>query len=266
LTYGLTGKGKIMTNKFKRHGLKAALAVAALFAAQAVSAAPIVLDGDQIKITKGPLQYGDGGEFLATTGSSGSFISFCLEVTQDVYWGSTYTAALNTGAVKGGAGFLDNSGAGIDGNASFDPLSNATAWLYKTYMTDKSSLSGYANTPLFAGAVQSAIWFLEDERPLNFNPSTQSAATDLANQAIAAVAGPSGWTNPGDVYVLNLTTPAYWVPATPLRDSYRVAEVDNQDILYYANPVPEPETYAMMLAGLGLMGFVARRRKQNTAA
>jgi hypothetical protein len=31
-------------------------------------------------------------------------------------------------------------------------------------------------------------------------------------------------------------------------------------------PVPEPETYAMMLAGLGLLGFVARRRKQNPAA
>jgi hypothetical protein len=30
-----------------------------------------------------------------------------------------------------------------------------------------------------------------------------------------------------------------------------------------AAPVPEPETYAMMLAGLGLMGFVARRRKQK---
>jgi hypothetical protein len=28
--------------------------------------------------------------------------------------------------------------------------------------------------------------------------------------------------------------------------------------------VPEPETYAMMLAGLGLMGFVARRRKQHS--
>jgi hypothetical protein len=28
-------------------------------------------------------------------------------------------------------------------------------------------------------------------------------------------------------------------------------------------PVPEPETYAMMLAGLGLMGFIARRRKQR---
>lgn len=30
--------------------------------------------------------------------------------------------------------------------------------------------------------------------------------------------------------------------------------------------IPEPEIYAMMLAGLGLMGFVARRRKQAAAA
>lgn len=29
--------------------------------------------------------------------------------------------------------------------------------------------------------------------------------------------------------------------------------------------VPEPETYAMLLAGLGLMGFLARRRKSFTA-
>ncbi|WPB55616.1 FxDxF family PEP-CTERM protein [Xylophilus sp. GOD-11R] len=31
-------------------------------------------------------------------------------------------------------------------------------------------------------------------------------------------------------------------------------------------PVPEPETYAMLLAGLGVMGFVARRRQKNTQA
>lgn len=31
-------------------------------------------------------------------------------------------------------------------------------------------------------------------------------------------------------------------------------------------PVPEPETYAMMLAGLGLIGAIARRRKQRDAA
>jgi hypothetical protein len=39
----------------------------------------------------------------------------------------------------------------------------------------------------------------------------------------------------------------------------------NQDAFEVARfsitAVPEPETYAMMLAGLGLMGFVARRTK-----
>ena len=30
---------------------------------------------------------------------------------------------------------------------------------------------------------------------------------------------------------------------------------------YLLSPVPEPETYAMLLAGLGLMGFMARRKK-----
>jgi len=30
-------------------------------------------------------------------------------------------------------------------------------------------------------------------------------------------------------------------------------------------PVPEPETYAMLLAGLGLVGFAARRKLGKTA-
>ncbi len=33
--------------------------------------------------------------------------------------------------------------------------------------------------------------------------------------------------------------------------------------LYNLSPVPEPETYAMLLAGLGLLGFMARSRKES---
>jgi hypothetical protein len=31
----------------------------------------------------------------------------------------------------------------------------------------------------------------------------------------------------------------------------------------HAVAVPEPETYAMMMAGLGMLGFTARRKKAN---
>ncbi|MBS0299972.1 MAG: PEP-CTERM sorting domain-containing protein [Proteobacteria bacterium] len=34
------------------------------------------------------------------------------------------------------------------------------------------------------------------------------------------------------------------------------------DSAWYVSPVPEPETYAMLLAGLGLIGFSTRSRKQ----
>jgi len=33
---------------------------------------------------------------------------------------------------------------------------------------------------------------------------------------------------------------------------------------FSVSAVPEPETYAMLLVGLGLLGFAARRRKGNS--
>lgn len=44
--------------------------------------------------------------------------------------------------------------------------------------------------------------------------------------------------------------PAYWGPV-----------IDNVVLTETTPPVPEPETYAMCLAGLGLLGAAARRRK-----
>jgi len=47
---------------------------------------------------------------------------------------------------------------------------------------------------------------------------------------------------------------------------YNSADTITASTNFTVNAIPEPETYAMMLAGLGLMGFVARRRKQKVAA
>jgi carbonic anhydrase len=49
-------------------------------------------------------------------------------------------------------------------------------------------------------------------------------------------------------------------PVQPLNGRIILTDVQN---FVHLSPVPEPETYAMLLAGLGLIGFVARRRLAN---
>jgi hypothetical protein len=52
--------------------------------------------------------------------------------------------------------------------------------------------------------------------------------------------------------------------ALQVHDITNLSEIYIDQITVSAAPVPEPETYAMLLAGLGLLSFTARRRKQST--
>jgi hypothetical protein len=52
------------------------------------------------------------------------------------------------------------------------------------------------------------------------------------------------------------------IDGTPLGPD-NVTDVVAMDDFLYAAPVPEPETYAMLLAGLGLIGAISRRRKAS---
>lgn len=47
--------------------------------------------------------------------------------------------------------------------------------------------------------------------------------------------------------------------------SWGISQGEKLPELIYISPVPEPTTWAMMLAGLGLLGFVGRRNKNNGA-
>ena len=49
-------------------------------------------------------------------------------------------------------------------------------------------------------------------------------------------------------------------------DNIRSASIGNVSVFASAAPVPEPESYAMLLAGLGAVGFMSRRRKAKMAA
>jgi hypothetical protein len=77
-------------------------------------------------------------------------------------------------------------------------------------------------------------------------------------------AGSSLQTGSMDVWTLssdNLTAGNYYVLVSGNLVSETSASFGGAVMLSPMAPVPEPETYGMMLAGLGVLGFLARRRK-----
>jgi hypothetical protein len=81
----------------------------------------------------------------------------------------------------------------------------------------------------------------------------------------------SGWLAPGGAsqneYTISfstLTAGDHYLQI--LREDHGGSTGFNINVTALAAPVPEPETYAMMLAGLGLLGVMTRRRKQKLNA
>jgi hypothetical protein len=79
---------------------------------------------------------------------------------------------------------------------------------------------------------------------------------------------PSSFPNMGQINVYDVTVSGYTAVHF---DAYDHVYLNANHVKYVnapfshdgeVSPIPEPETYAMLLAGLGLMGFVARRRRK----
>jgi hypothetical protein len=99
------------------------------------------------------------------------------------------------------------------------------------FLASNPGLTGSFGTSTSGAIVNSSIWFPPDNGDITFD-SVVSSFT------VTTLGGPADLT---------------------------YAQIGYSRVSASVTAVPEPETYAMLLAGLGLLGFAARRRKQKAA-
>jgi hypothetical protein len=192
-----------------------------------------------VLVQGGPYQAGSGGEFKATVVSEGFtgnpvgsvFQTFCVEKNEGLSLGSAYFAVVNTAAVAGGVG-----------GGSPDPLDPKTAWLYNEFLNGTLAGYDYPNSTAdgrigSAGALQNAIWYLEDE----ITSLPAGLATSFYNLAVG-----SGARGIGDVRVLNLYS------------NERLTD-RAQDILCRITPVPAPGAILVVGIGTAVVGWLRKR-------
>lgn len=211
-----------------------AAAVAGLFVAQSAVADTLTWNGGfaygsaPVTISAPISGTFSGGAFTMTDTTTGgpSFAAWCVDIFDGMAATQNYT-------FKSGATFY-----------SADP-GKATALSHLA----SNWLSAATTSASNSAAFQLAVWEIVNETSGgtysltagNFRGTSSTAAVlTEANLMLANLTGTL-------TYTTNI-----WAQNTAH---------STQDLAVFA-PVPEPESYAMMLAGLGMMGFVARRRKQ----
>ena len=156
--------------------------------------------------------------------SSTSFTAYCIELTQGFDFGVRYDYSTVAGAT-----YLDARRA--------DALSRLLT-AGRSFVTDSAT----------SAAMQSGIWEIVYETGPSFALTTGSlkvAPADAANQAAFGAV---------DTFLSQLSSYAADVPINVLTNP------NTQDFLVVSS-IPEPGTWALLAAGLGVLGLMARRRQ-----
>lgn len=164
---------------------------------------------------------------FATIGNGGaSFESYCVDLYQFISFGTLYT---EYGAPTTAHAFANN---------------RASADLGRLFANN----FGAVNNSVTEAAFQIAVWEIAFEKSTNPYSLTLGDATFTGGSADSTGA---------------LTLASSWLSGLGNGNGsgIRVLESgEHQDVVYA--PVPEPETYALLMAGLGAVSFMARRRKR----
>jgi hypothetical protein len=107
------------------------------------------------------------------------------------------------------------------------------------------------NTVAESGAFQLAVWEIVYENSGSYGLGTGNF--QVASASGGAIATANSW----------LSALGSGVPTMSLSVW---ASSSSQDLAVFTSAVPEPEIYAMMAAGLGLLGFVGRKRRRSLAS
>lgn len=98
-----------------------------------------------------------------------------------------------------------------------------------------------------------------------FNFTDASSVTFNSIDVLGSVLAPNAVISGSNGNILGTVVAGDWNANLTLGNSKAFAATDVAGFAAAVSPVPEPETWAMLLAGLGLAGFAARRRKNPAA-
>lgn len=216
----------------KRLLVAVALAAAALLPA-AAQAAPL-----QVKLVAASGTVGGGpfGFAIKPGDDIADFVSFCMELGEDVSLNATYFVQLAKSAKAGGVG------GSVGGE---DPLDPRTAYLYTSLLG--GTLVGFTGSLTSQNALQLAIWRIEEELGSDYGGRGDAASRALADVFYQAAVD-AGWQDIGRVRVARL-----WLNY----DETSGFSGNAQDVLM----VPEPGS--ILLVGMGLLGLAGAVRRRG---